>query len=388
MALACLIFIPPILIIIFSIILAPVFQSNSFIDPFSIAIVDYDNSIGSRIASESLKQEGYISKLVEIKLVEEQKGLELIKQGKIAGMLVIPDGFSGSLQNGTNKPIRVYTNSKLGINSEMVKSFFKGAGNLVIAGQSGIYTIYHYFTKIGISNNEAIEKAKGHWLDFILLAIGRNEIFEKEVISDIPQIDPIHYYIVGISVMFIMFTGVVGIRLITQDYETGILARILISPMNRFNYIFGKLITIAFLGILEFISIIITISTIVKTDFLFMNLSLLLIVLSVILASSALCILISIWTRTSAKATISSIITIFILSLAGGCIYPVASMTDSLKIISNFTISKWAIKGIALAMTGGDIKIILNICGIMMLFALTFLLVSVITIKRRELRFF
>ena len=387
-ALALLILAPPVLIIIFASIMSPVFGSNSFIRPFSVAIVDYDDSLGSKMAISSLETEGYISKVVTIKRIGEEEGLNQLKMGETAGVVIIPQGFATSLYEGRNKPLKVYISSQQGINAEMVESFFKGAGDMVIAGQSGIYTIFDFLVKTNISREEAYERTEGWMAKLILISMGRNQIFEKEVVSNIPQVSTVQYYVIGVGVMFIMFTGILGTRLITQDYENGILSRILISPVNKFAYISGKLVTIILLGIIQFISVVIPIALILNTNFKLISLPLFLTVISIIFASAALCILISTFVKSSSNATIASIVSIFIICLAGGCIYPVASMADSLKIVSKFLLSSWAIEGVSLAVTDGDIKRILNVCGTIFISGMLFLLVSIIGIKRRELRFF
>ena len=385
--LICFILIPPIFILIFAKIMTPVFGINSFIKPFSIAVVDYDKSLGSRMATTSLESEGYISKLVAVEYIEESLALERLKHGQLAGVVIIPKGFTNSLYLGSNKPVKVYISTQQGISGQIVKSFFSSAGDMVIAGQSGIYTIYHFLVRADIGNEEAYKRTQNAMSKLILTAMGRNEIFEKEVVSDVPTVNPLQYYIIGVSVMFMMYLGIIGVRLITQDYETGILTRIYVSPVTKFSYISAKLVTIISLGILEFISIVLPLVCIFKINF-SINFALMITVIAIIFSSTALCVLITLWSKTSANATVACVISIFVISLVGGCIYPVASMADFLKYISKFVLSSWAIEGISLAVMGGVFAKVMNINLIIFVFGLVFIAISLITVQRRELKFF
>lgn len=386
-ALACLLFVPPILILVFSKIMVPVFGINTFIKPFSIAIVDYDNSMGSRMAISSLETKGYISDLVSTIQIEESEARKQLKDGYISAVVIIPQGFATSLYEGSNRSLSVYVNSRQGTNSELAKSFFMSAGDMVTAGQSGIYTIYHMLVKTGIGHEESYKKTQDAMNKLVLMSMGRNEVFEKSVVTDMPQISPTQYYIVGISVMFMMLSGVAGVRLMTHDYEAGTMARILISPLSILKYILAKLTTIVAIGLLEFISILLPFTIIFETGFSIANLPVLLIVLAVILSSSAFCILVTAWVKNSSYATIACVICIFIICLVGGCIFPVASMSEMLKLTSNLMLSKWAVQGVAMALTGGELINILSICGITLIFGLVFIVAAVLAFARREWRF-
>lgn len=387
-ALTCLILIPPALIAILSAVMAPIFGTNSFVKTFTIAIVNYDDSIGTNMAIQSLDTKDYISNIAKIKYLKEDEALEQLKNAELAGAVIIPDGFATSLYEGTNKPLKVYTNGKQGINSEMVKSFFKSAGDLVIAGQSSIYTVYDLLVEANLGRDEAYSRTMRWMSKLVLLSMGRNGIFEKEVVSDMPQINPVQYYAVGVSVMFIMFAGILGVRLITQDYESGIMNRILISPIRRLSYMAAKLATIMILGIIQFIMIVVPASFFFSTSLSIFNIPLLLTVVSVVFTSASLYILISTLARNTANATTACIISTFIIGLVGGCIYPVASMADSLKIASEYVFSSWAIRAISLAVTGGDLNRILNICAVVLSFGIAFVVISMVVVKRRELKFF
>lgn len=387
----CFLVVPPLLIFVFSSIMIPVFSHNSFIKPFSIAVVDYDKSVGSRMAISSLESEGYISKLVTVKMMEENEGIERLKKGEVAGVVVIPEGFAESLYLGKNKPFKVYTNSRQGTSSELIKSFFKNAADLVIAGQSGIYTVYGSLKKIqnevGITHEEVYKRTENAMGKLMLMAMGRNEVFETEIISHIPQINPLQYYIIGVSILFIMLTGVIGIRLVTMDFETGIIYRIFAAPINKLEYFLAKLITVMFIGFLQFVVIFLPASIFLNSGFEFLNLSAFIVIISVIFASSGFCILISTWVKNSAGAVTGSIIGIFILGLLGGCIYPVASMADWLKTFSEFTISRWGIEGLSWAVVGNNFGKVLNTVGIINLFGLIFISLSLIFVQRGRFKF-
>lgn len=380
-SLICLILIPPLLIIMFSKIMAPLFGINSFVKTFSIIVVDNDDSLGSRMAISSLDSEDYISKLVKVEKMSMDEGIKHLEGEEAAALIVVPQGFSSSIYVGENKPLKVLFDSKKGVSAELTKSFFESAGELVAAGQSGIYTVYHFLMQTGIGHDNALQRTQKAMEDLTFASMGRNEIFKQEVVADTPPINPIQYYFVGIGVMFIMFSVMIGVRIITQDYENGLISRIQISSVKDFEYMFSKLISIIVIGILECISIFTPIILIFKDEFFQINLSVLIVVFALIFGTAGLCATITVLSKRSSVSVLISIIVIFIFSLIGGCIFPITLMSDWLKLVSQFSVSNWAIKGITLAMTGGDVSLISNTIVLIMLFGVGSFLLAIVAYR-------
>ncbi|MGE5329145.1 MAG: ABC transporter permease [Deltaproteobacteria bacterium] len=366
--------------------MSPIFEKNIFIKPFSINVVDYDNSIGSRMAISSLNSEGYISRAAEVTVLDEKQAMKQLNEGKSACVVIIPQGFSQSLYLGNNKPVKVYINDN-GITTRLAEGYFNNVADLVTAAQSGIYTVYHMMQRSEKGSNEAFNTAEKAIPNFILTAMGRKDVFETLTISNLPQTKPTEYYIVCAAVMFLIFTGILGLRMINQDLESNIIKRIIISPEGILKYIVEKILIMTLVGFAEFIAIMIPFTVYFKSSFSILNIKVILTVLAIILSSTSLCILISVLSKSSETAVTASIITLFIICIAGGCIYPSAIMSDFLKAISDYVFSSWALEGMFWALTDAPLMRIAHLWGNLFAFAAIMTIFSAILIGRGDSKF-
>lgn len=365
----------------------PSFERNIFLKQFTIGVADYDKSIGSKMAISSIESEGYVSKAVQIKVLDEKEAMSRLNEGNLVCVVVIPEGFSQSLYMGNNKPIKVYVNRNDTTSSKLMEYFLGNAADLVIAAQSGIYTVYHMMLKSSVGNQEAFKIAEKAIPDLVLNAMGRKEIFRTVTISNIPETGAVQYYIVCVSVMFIMFSGILGLRLINQDLESGVIKRILISTGGIFKYIIEKILMVALLGLAEFIAVIVPLSLYYKSFFNILNIKVLLTAVMIILASASFCILVSLFSKSSAASVTWSITGIFIVCMMGGCIYPSAVMSEWLRTLSGLTFSSWALEGMLWAVADAPVSQMADSWGLLLIFSIIIVFISIIVVERGGYKF-
>jgi len=382
-----LILIPMIVVFILIKTMEPIFEKNIFIKPFSVGVVDYDKSVGSRMAISSLKSEGYISKIADINVIDEKEAMKQLEQEKMLCVVIIPVDFSQSLYLGDNKSIKIFINKNDGVSTKLVEYFFNNSAELVTAAQSGIYTVYHMMLKSKAEGHEAYRIANKAIPDFMLNAMGRKDIFETRVISTLPEIGAVRYYSVCVSVMFLMFTGILGIRLINQDLESNVIKRILISPEGIFKYIIEKIAIMVLIGLVEFAAVMISISLYYKSPVSTFNFKVILTVITIILVSTSFCLLISILLKSSAAAATWSITALFIICMAGGCIYPTAIMSEGMKTVSGYLFSNWALQGMFWSLADEPLIKIAGIWGALIALTAVMIVFSTIAVMRRGFEF-
>jgi len=361
--------------------MSPIFEKNIFLKNFSIGVVDYDKSMVSKMAISNLESEGYISRVAKIAVIDEKQAINKLKAGTFVCVVIIPQGFAQSLYLGENKPVKVYVNGN-GTTTKLAESFFSNAADLVTASQSGIYTVYHMMLKSEVGREDAYRIAEKTIPDFILLGMGRQDVFETITVSNLPEIGVVRYYIVCVSVMLLIFTGIFGLRLINQDLESNVIIRILISPEGIFRYIIEKTIVMVMIGFVEFIAVMIPFSVYFKASFPILNMKVIITVIAIILSSTSLCILISVLSKSSATAVTSSIIILFILCMVGGCIYPSAIMSDWMKTVSDYVLSSWALEGMFWSLADAPITRLAEIWRNLFAFTAVMILFSTIAFGR------
>jgi ABC-2 type transport system permease protein len=146
-----LLLVPFIFICFFAYALTPYLNKSNFVEPFSIALVDNENTAQTRMLTKQLDEFRIFN---EILRVDEANARQMLSDGSIASIIIIPPGFTDSVAAGKNKPVTVIGSKSRPLQSFVVKNLMQSVANLVSSAQSAIITIYRYNEKAGLKGKE------------------------------------------------------------------------------------------------------------------------------------------------------------------------------------------------------------------------------------------
>lgn len=364
---------PFLFICLFTYALAPYLNKSNFVEPFSIALVDNENTTQTRILSKQLEE---IHIFKEIIRVDEGSAIGLIKQNKIAAAIIVPQGFSDSVLVGENKPVTVIGNKSMPLQSFVVKNMMQSAANLVSAGQSAINTIYYYDQKLGLQGKDLEKEYNDSTMKIFLEMLARNEIYSYVEGSGNFDLTPVEYFTSALIVIFLMFAGMPGLKMIVSERSYGITRRLMSTPVKMRHIILSKFLVSIILSIIQFAIIIILTSFIFKNYWGGSLKNIFMLFGGIIFAVSSWSIFVSAISQTPAAADVIGNLGILLMAVIGGSIYPLSSMPGFIRNLSNLTINKWAMDGFMVIFSGNEGLNVLNQTYMLILIGVMLLVVS------------
>lgn len=333
--------------------LSPLLEGNKFIEPFNIAIVDKENSMESRmLINQFLSHAGTddiysedASSLVNFIKTDETTGMEMVEKGEAAGVIIIPEGFVYSMSVGENKPFVVITDPSQPLAANFIKKYMESYADLISASQNGIMTAYVFYSRAASSEEFYNKKYSDVVTRFSLKALSRTEAFSTRATSHIPDVTRYEYFTASLLAVFIMFGGIMGIKFTAGEKQLGISTRLNTSPLTGTEYIAARFTTVFILSLLQFLSVIIPGGIVFKIYLRTSPLCLFVAFAITVFTVSAWAVFIAVVSPTPVAADLAGSLGTLLMAAAGGSIYPLTALPDSIKSLSYLTINRWAVQG-------------------------------------------
>lgn len=342
---------PFVFISFFTYALTPYLNKSNFVEPFSIALADMENTPQTRMLTKQLDEMQIFGEVLH---TGEPEAIKMLSEGRVASVIVIPPEFTASVARGENKPVTVIGSSSKPLQSFIVKSLMTSAANLVSAAQSAINTIYHYNEKAGLKGKKLEERFNDSTMAFFLEALSRNEVFSEVEAYSKFNLTPVEYFTAALMVIFAMFAGMPGMKMLVSERTMGITKRLAAAPVKMWQIVLSKLAVSLILVILQFGSIIILTAVLFKSYWGAQASDALLLFGGLVFSISAWSVFVSSISRTSASADAIGNLGILTMAVIGGSIYPLSSMPDFVRGLSRLTINRWAMDGFMVLFSGNE----------------------------------
>lgn len=347
-----LLIVPVFFISFFTYALSPYLEESSFIEPFPIAVVDREDSTLTRMLVNQVEEIDIFS---EVLVMDEDGAMQSLVDKEVGGVIIIPEDFINSVSMGENKPVTVIGNGAMPLQAYIVKNTVQSAANYVTAVQGAINTIWHYDTEAGLSYEEKDARFNEAAMDYILAALARTSIFVSEEGADEYGVTPAEYFTAALIVVFMMFAGMPGMKMLVAERTSGITSRLAAAPVKMWKVVLSKLLVSVMLLVVQFGVIILLTSKVFNNYWGAPVKDVLVLFGAIILAVSAWSVFTASVSPTPASADIIGNLGILLMAVLGGSIYPLTSMPEAIRRISVFTINRWAMDGFMVLFSGSSV---------------------------------
>jgi len=335
----------------FTYALSPYLNKSSFIEPFPIALVDKEDTAQTRILANQLDGVGIFSEIIRM---DEQQALLELADKKVGGVIIIPEDFTNSVAFGENKPVTVVGNGAMPLQAYIVKNTIQSAANLVSAAQSAINTIWLYDNQAGLTHDELDARFNTAVMDYMMQAIARTSVFDAEETEYGYSVTPAEYFTAALIVVFMMFAGMPGMKMMVTEKSGGITDRLAAAPVRMWKVVLSKLIVSVMLLVLQFGIIILLTSRIFNNYWGAPVKDVLLLFGGLILAVGAWSVFTASISSTPAAADIIGNLGILLMAVIGGSIYPLSSMPELIRRMSVLTVNRWAMDSFMILFSGSS----------------------------------
>lgn len=267
-----------------------------------IAFLDYDRSKLSRDYIDSFVNSEYFKLFKIVKSYEE--GEDLIRQGKIRALIVIPQDFSRKLYKREKAEVQILIDGTYPSRAEVIKGYFE--------------TINALFNQKILAFMSPIEVELKAWFN--------------------PGLESKNFLMPGTLVTTLCFYPVLlGCLVIVREKELGSIFNFYCSPAKPWEIVFAKALPYVVISFLTYLILFFITVVVFKTKFIGNFLILSLASFFYISCTVGLGILISSFTKTQITAMLIAFVTTVIPSyIYSGFLYPVSGMELTGQIISKF----------------------------------------------------
>lgn len=372
----------PILIIqVFAWALAPFLEKSQFVDDFKVALVDKDKTVWTALLATQLKN---LDLMQDITMAEsEEQAKEMIARNEIAAALIIPQNLSTSTDNWEPMEGKILGNTSMYLESRLLKDIALVGANAVSAGLASLNAIRDYETEAGLDGDTIYAHLTKANEDFIEIIMGRKEIFDVQN-RDKVAIAPLEYYAGSLLSIFIMFTAIPSIKLITEERRLGILSRINAAPARGWQIILSKLLVSVLLSVVQFGIIAGFLGLATGGGLQISGLNMVLVFLCTTLASASFALLISSFATSAATANLLANMSILLMAVLGGSIYPLSSLPEASVAASTVTVNRWSAQGFLSVLTGENGSKFVESCAMLILLSAVYTLIALIVLKVRR----
>lgn len=187
----------------------------------------------------------------------------------------------------------------------------------------------------------------------------------------------------GWAMMFLLFSLAGASRSLFEEKQSGVMIRLLSSPVTRTQILWSKYIYNMTVGILQLIVLFLGGMLLFKIDIFSNFLNLLFVIIASSIACTAFGMFLASFTKTSAQANGLGTLLILTMSAVGGAWFPVSMMPETIQFFSKFTITYWSIEGfLAVLWRGSGFVEILPYLGVLLGIGLVVNIISYYNFKR------
>lgn len=337
---------PIILISLFAFAFGGVGSGKEEEKPIELLVVDLDQTKASKemiVELDSLK-------ILEVVISKLEKAKKLVTDGDNVGVLVFYKGFQDSFKLGENMPIELLYDEAREMEIGMLQSVLVNA----IMESTG--------KKMAMQNTKSLSQPNSPETntsasDEIIADVSQNTINDKPEKSESSlkmtsivgekedtNLGLIHA-VAGTSIMMLLFSVAGFGTSILEEKENGTIKRLLYSPLNGSDILYGKMSFAFFIATLQLTVMFLFASIAFNLDLTVNVLALVLMILASAFAISSFGVFLAAVSKTRQQAQSLSTLIILIMSAIGGSMIPIFIMPAIMKQLAIFSVNYWGIQG-------------------------------------------
>ena len=303
--------------------------------------------------------------------LSKAEALDALSQGKVDGVLLIPDGFSPQAMEGKTASLSLVA-EPTSMQGQALYQLLRGPVSQLmsaveISQEAANVVGAQKAVEPSVEQKAAFELAWEKWEanSHLSLVDLRQAVGQK---SDDPYGgNPYNQSSPGILVQFAIFGLVTSAQILVQERKTRTLQRLMTTGMKTWEIVAGHMLAMFVLVFLQMTLLVAFGQWVLKVDYLSQPLGTLLVIVALGLWVAAMGLFIGIQAKGEEQVILFSLIAMFLFSALGGTWFSLESAGGAFAAIGRLTPSAWAmnglqnilIRGLGLASVGQPVVILL-----------------------------
>lgn len=331
---------PVILISLFAFAYGAIGAYNGRSEPVDLLVSDLDQTLSSK---KIIKK---IDSLEDIRIIVTDSSFsrDLVIKGKYACAMILYKGFQDSLEAGNTIPLElVYDRARETeiaiLQQNLIRTLMSSEGEMIVKKSIEKY-LREQFPEIDKNTSDNILKTAVR-KDNNLLDIKWTSIVGMKNDTKLGLIQAV----AGTAILMLLFS-VAGVGTsILEEKENGTINRLLYSPLNGSEILYGKMLFAFFISILQLTAMFIFAWLVFNMDLSVNIPAFILMIIATAFAVSGLGIFLAAVAKSRQQAQNLSTIIILVMSAIGGSMIPLFIMPSVLQKIALFSLNYWGIQG-------------------------------------------
>lgn len=326
------------------------------------------------------------SDAIKVVALNEAEAVEAFRKGEVAGVLVIPDGFSEQVEAGKD--------AQLNLIAEAASSEGQSIYQLLRAPISQLMSaveIARISADVQSNPGEyvpSVELAWSKWNENSKLNLVRVEqaVTAEAESSDWTGGNPYNQASPGILVQFAIFGLITSAQILVQERKTRTLQRLMTTAMKPGEIVAGHLLAMFALTFLQTAMLVVFGQLALNVNYMHEPLGTLLVSIALGLWVASMGLLIGVVARSDDQVILYSMIAMFLFSALGGTWFPLEAAGGAFAAIGKALPSAWAMNGLQnILIRGLGLESISMPVLILMAYAVLFFVLAVWRFRRAEM---
>ena len=331
---------------------------------------------------------------IKVLPMNENEAMDAFRKGEVAGVLVIPDGFSEQVEAGKARVEPSRNDAQLNLIAEAASSEGQSIYQLLrvpISQLMSAVEIARISADVQSNPDEyspAIELAWSKWDENSKLSLVRVEqaVAEEAESSDWTRGNPYNQASPGILVQFAIFGLITSAQILVQERKTRTLQRLMTTAMKPWEIVAGHLLAMFALTFLQTAMLVIFGQIALNVNYMSEPLGALLVCVALGLWVASMGLLIGIVAKSDDQVILYSMIAMFMFSALGGTWFPLEAAGGAFGAIGRLMPSAWAMNGLQnILIRGLGLESIWMPTAILMAYAVLFFALAVWRFRKAEM---
>jgi len=327
------------------------------------------------------------SNSIRVEDMSEADAMNAYYKGNVAGVLVIPVGFSEQASAGNDPQLKLIADSASADGQSLYQLLRTPISQLF----SAVETSRETAEIVGASNpfaeqSAAFDLAWSKWTEASKASLVKVEKAFAEKSSDWTGGNPYNQSSPGILVQFAIFGLVTSAQILVQEKKTRTLQRLITTNMKPWEVVAGHMLAMFAITFLQTVMLVLFGQWVLKVDYLREPVAVLLVSVTLGLWVASMGLLIGVFAKEEQQVILYSLIAMFLLSALGGTWFPLETTGGAFAAIGKAMPSAWAMNGLQnILIRGLGLASVWMAVGMLSVYALLFFVLAVWRFSKIEI---
>jgi len=273
---------------------------------------------------------------------------KLAGKGTLQAVIIIPAGFSASVQSQRGASMQVIGNIDDPISAEIARSIAESYAAELNQVRLSVATV-------GAAGGGPGAVPPGRVRALAARAAAATApVAVSDVSAKSKQLDQKSFFAAGMAVFFLFFTVQFGVTSLLEERNDGTMARLVAAPISRASILAGKLLTSFLLGLISMLVLVVATSLLFGASW-GNPLGVAVLVVAAILSAMGIMALIATLARNAEQAANWQSVVAVVLGLFGGTFFPVSLAPGILSRLTFIAPQAWFMRGLS-DLRGGSLS--------------------------------